>query len=334
MNDFWHILPWALVACVLTTLVELGLLRLVARRSIAMRLAVLVTVPILAVLIFVIAISGFMFTPQLRWTLIASGLIACTVIPVAVLLGRRMTLRMMEQEQARATERATEQSRRELVAWVSHDLRTPLAGIRAMAEALEDGVVNDPKEIRGYAHRIGAETNRLASMVDDLFELSRINAGALGLTIRPLSSEELVANAMESVAPTAQARGVRLTASAEPSWPTVAGSAYELERVLRNLLSNGVRHTPGGGQVSVIGSRDGDSGVLRVRDGCGGIAESDLPQVFDVAFRGSAARQPDGAGAGLGLAIAKGLVAAHHGSVDVHNDGPGCEFTVRLPLGA
>jgi signal transduction histidine kinase len=270
----------------------------------------------------------------LRLTLISCSLIAITVIPVAVVLGRRITMRAMLEEQRRATERAVEDSRRQLVAWVSHDLRTPLAGIKAMSEALEDAVVSEPAEVTRYAQRINTETGRLSTMVDDLFELSRISAGALEIRFEPQSSQELVAAAMESVAPTAQRRGVRLTAHADPNWPTVSGSSYELERVLRNLLSNAVRHTPSGAEVSVIADREDRHAVLSVRDGCGGIADQDLPRVFDVAFRGAAARSPDadGTGAGLGLAIARGLVRAHGGEIEVRNTGAGCEFAVHLPL--
>jgi signal transduction histidine kinase len=332
--EFWHILPWALAACVLTAAVELGVLRAVRRRSVAVHLAALVIVPIFAVLLFVVTISGFMFTPQLRGTIVSCVLIAVTVIPVAVVLGRRIAMQAMEEEQRRATERAVEESRRQLVAWVSHDLRTPLAGIRAMSEALEDSVVAEPAEVTRYAQRIATETGRLSTMVDDLFELSRINAGALKIKFEPQSSQELVAEAMESVAPTAQRRGVRLAAIADPNWPTVSGSSYELERVLRNLLSNAIRHTPPGGDVTVLAGRDGGQAGFRVRDGCGGIAAGDLPRVFDVAFRGAEARSPDsdGTGAGLGLAIARGLVRAHGGEIDVRNVGAGCEFAVHLPL--
>ena len=111
-----------------------------------------------------------------------------------------------------AAERVAESSRRELVAWVSHDLRTPLAGIRALSEALEDAVVIEPQEIAGYARRINGETVRLTGMVDDLFELSRINAGAVGLRLQAIAIEGLVADAMESTAPSAQQRGVVLRA--------------------------------------------------------------------------------------------------------------------------
>ncbi len=340
MTDVLHILPWALLAALLTGAVEVGLLYVLRHRSAAANIAALVTVPILAVLLFVVAISGLMYTSALALTATACALIALVVIPVAVLLGRRIALGALAAEQERAAERAAEASRRQLVAWVSHDLRTPLAGIRAMSEALEDAVVVEPAEVADYARRISLETTRLSTMVDDLFELSRINAGALALTVGPVSTEELVTAAMEAAAPAARRRGIRLTASAEPGWPTVQGSDHELIRVLRNLLVNAIRHTPSDGTIEVVAGRTGDEAWLAVQDACGGIDSDDLPRVFDVAFRGAAARSPrtgvagEETGAGLGLAIARGLVHAHGGEISVKNQGGGCRFEVRLPVAA
>ena len=340
MNDIVHILPWALLAAVLTGALELAVLQILRNRSVAANIAALVTIPILAVLIFVVTISGFMYTSALAVTATACALIAVVVIPVAVLLGRRIALGSLAAEQERAAERAAEASRRQLVAWVSHDLRTPLAGIRAMSEALEDAVVVDPAEVADYARRISQETTRLSTMVDDLFELSRINAGALALTFGPVSTEELVAQAMETAAPAAHQRGIHPTASADPRWPTVRGSDHELIRVLRNLLVNAIRHTPSDQTIEVVAGQTADYAWLAVQDGCGGIDPDDLPRVFDVAFRGAAARSPQVAlsgqavpetGAGLGLAIARGLVQAHGGEISVSNHGDGCRFEVRLP---
>lgn len=340
MIEFLHILPWAVLACVGTALLELGVLWMVRGRSPALNIAVLVTVPIGAVLIFVVAISGFMFTDQLRWTLVTCLLIAAAVVPVAVLLGRRIALRGLAAERTRAAERAGESSRRQLVAWVSHDLRTPLAGIRAMSEALEDAVVADPADIADYARRISAETTRLSTMVDDLFELSRINAGVLSLSFVAVSTEDLIAEALESTAPTARQCGVRLSVDAGQSWPVVRGSDHELTRVLRNLLVNAIRHTPTDGTVALQAGRTDQYAWMAVQDACGGIDHDDLPRVFEAAFRGSRARSPQAtlagveSGAGLGLAIARGLVEAHGGQISVRNQGPGCRFEVRLPLAA
>ena len=337
-TDVLHILPWAILACLLTIGIELAVLALLRGRSIVVNIAALVGVPIIAVLVFVVFISGFMFTTELRWTAVTCALIAVAVVPAAVMLGRRIAMTGMAAETRRAAERAGEASRRELVAWVSHDLRTPLAGIRAMSEALEDAVVVDPAEIAGYARRINTETVRLSGMVDDLFELSRINAGALNLAFHNIAVEGLVADVLESTAPSARQRGIVLHARADGRWPTVSGSDAELTRILRNLLVNAVRHTPDDGSVTVVAGSDGVEAWLAVHDECGGIPEHDLPKVFDVAFRGEPARPAaqDRAttGAGLGLAIARGLVELHGGRIAVRNDGDGCRFEVRLPLAA
>lgn len=247
-------------------------------------------------------------------------------------LDRRLAETSARLEESRGRERALEESRRELVAWVSHDLRTPLAGIRAMAEALEDGVVTDEATIARYHAGLRREADRLAVMVDDLFELSRINAAALSLTLQDVSLADLVSDAVASAQPVAAAKGVRLVGDADDELPVVEGSVPELGRVLRNLLSNAIRHTPADGVVSVIAGTDDESVYVDVSDACGGIPDEDLPRVFDVAFRGTAARTPgaDG-GAGLGLAIAKGLVEAHQGGITIHNEGAGCRVRVRLP---
>ncbi|MFI9558957.1 sensor histidine kinase [Nonomuraea endophytica] len=230
-------------------------------------------------------------------------------------------------EEAYAREQALEGARRELVAWVSHDLRTPLAGMRAMAEALEDGVVTD----RRYVTRIRHEVERLSVMVDDLFELSRIHAGALRLSRSRIGLADLVADTLAGVEAVAAAKGVRLAADAAPA--PVEADAGALGRALANLVVNAIRHTPSDGTVTLTSGVLDGSAYLAVSDACGGIPAADLARVFDVAFRGEAARTPslDG-GAGLGLAIAQGIVEAHDGMIDVVNSGPGCRFEIRLPL--
>ena len=234
---------------------------------------------------------------------------------------------------ARTRERALEASRRELVAWVSHDLRTPLAGLRAMAEALEDQVVVDPRTVNQYHTQIRTEVDRLSTMIDDLFELSRIHAGALRLSRRMVGLEDVVAEVVASAEPLARSKGVRLTGAAVRGMPIYADSA-ELGRALRNLVTNAIRHTPSDGVVDVLAEVQSGMASVCVSDACGGIPPDDLPRVFDVAFRGESARTPapDGGG-GLGLSIARGIVEAHSGQIAVRNAGPGCQFLVRLPLG-
>jgi signal transduction histidine kinase len=247
-------------------------------------------------------------------------------------LSSELTVTHERLTQARSRERALEASRRELVAWVSHDLRTPLAGLRAMAEALEDEVVIDPREVSQYHSQIRREVDRLTLMIDDLFELSRIHAGALRLSKRMTGLEDLVAEVVASTDPVARAKGVRLTGAAVRGMPVYVDAA-EMGRALRNLVTNAIRHTPADGGVDVLADVQGGLACVTVSDACGGIPPDDLPRVFDVAFRGESARTPGPqSGGGLGLSIARGIVEAHSGQIAVRNAGPGCQFLIRMPL--
>ncbi|QFZ16614.1 sensor histidine kinase [Saccharothrix syringae] len=329
--EIGHVLPFAVLFSLPLALLGAVLLRRLSSGSMATALTVLAIVPVVSTIGGVLAVSGFMFTPILTTTLLVCLLVAVVTVPTAVLLGRALARRSVWEREARARERAAEASRRELVAWISHDLRTPLAGIRAMAEALADGVVSRRDEVADYAGRISAEASALSRMVDDLFELSRITAGALRLTLSDVPLADVVSEVVAAEGPVASRKGVVLKADAA-TWPVVLGSDPELARVVRNLLSNAIRHTPPDGTVAVRVEVDGSSALLRVDDSCGGIPEADLPRVFDVAFRGAPHRRP--VGGGLGLAIARGLVEAHRGTIAAHNHGPGCRFEVRLPLSA
>ena len=249
-------------------------------------------------------------------------------------LARELDAMARRLDEARGKERALEASRRELTAWVSHDLRTPLAGIRAMAEALEDGVVRDPETVGRYYRTLRIESERLARLVDELFELSVIHAGALRLQLERVSLADLVSDAMSAATPSARARGVRVEGQLNGAGPELELSPPEVARVLRNLLDNAIQHTPSDGAVWVEAGLDGIEAYVSVADECGGIPEPVLGRVFDLAFRGEPARTPgtDGDHAGLGLAIARGIVEAHQGTITVRNAGSGCQFTVRLPL--
>ncbi|MFI8850825.1 HAMP domain-containing sensor histidine kinase [Streptomyces sp. 891-h] len=227
---------------------------------------------------------------------------------------------------SRDRERALESSRRELVAWISHDLRTPLAGLRAMSEALEDGMVEDTGRC---LRQIRTEVERLNSMVGDLFELSRIHAGNLALTTHRVSLSELVEEALAGADPLARQNGVRLVGDA--ATVPVEVDPHEMTRVLGNLLVNAIRRTPADGTVAVHARtvEEDEKVVLSVTDGCGGIPEEDLPRVFDTGWRGTHARTPPGAG--LGLAIVRGIVEAHQGTAAVRNVTGGCCFELTLP---
>jgi signal transduction histidine kinase len=234
---------------------------------------------------------------------------------------------------SRRREKALESARRELVAWVSHDLRSPIASVRAMAEALEDGVVDDAASVHRYHHAIRLESERLGSLVDDLFELSRISAGAIDASQTFVPLVELVSEVLESVEPSAAAKGIGVVSPID-ELPNALVPAADLRRVLHNLLDNAVRHTTAGGTIllGAVVDASGQNVELEVSDQCGGIPAADLPRVFDVAFRGDIARTRDRSGGGLGLAIAKGLLEAHAGSIHVANQADGCRFVVTLPL--
>jgi signal transduction histidine kinase len=243
---------------------------------------------------------------------------------------RRTSERLAE---SRSRELALEQSRRELVSWVSHDLRTPLAGLRAMTEALEDGLAGDPSR---YHAQMRTEVDRMVRMVDDLFELSRIHAGVLQLTPQPVALGDVVSEALAGADSVARARGVRLGGSVEED-VLVTVDPSGLSRVVSNLLMNAIRHTPAEGLVEVYGRSVPDGVELSVTDACGGLRAEDLDRVFDVGWQGTSARTPvhddapSNPGAGLGLAIVKGIVEAHLGHVAVTNHEPGCRFLVTLP---
>ncbi len=242
-------------------------------------------------------------------------------------------------------ERSLENSRRELIAWVSHDLRTPLAGLRAMAEALEDGLVETPER---YYKQIRVDVDTLTEMVDDLFELSRIQAGALRLGTELISLDDIVSDCIAALEPLSRAHQVSLVGAAHGD-SVVTGDGRELNRAMTNLIVNAIRHTRDDGTVQVdvrprrsVPSDPSSAAVGAVVDGvevavtdeCGGIPADELARVFDIGFRGEPARTPDPGvpgGAGLGLAITRGIVEAHHGTVEVSNVGSGCRFTIRLP---
>jgi signal transduction histidine kinase len=344
-------------------------LRALRRRSVAASLAVLAAVAIGAMLAGTLSVAWAMFLNRHDLTVVTTvcAMAAAASALTALLLGRRLIAghRALERAAralgedggftpppspmpaelaslarrlaeagasltaARERERALEASRRELVAWISHDLRSPLAGLRAMAEALEDGIAEDP----GRYHRlIRDEVERMGAMVGDLFELSRIQAGSLSLTPTRMSVYDLVSDAIAGADPLAAERGVRLADDGVEAVP-VEVDGGEMTRVLANLLVNAIHRTPADGTVAVAARREEDAVVLSVTDGCGGIPPEDLPRVFDTGWRGNGARTPP-AGAGLGLAIVRGIVEAHSGRASVRNVPGGCRFEVTLPAAA
>jgi signal transduction histidine kinase len=222
-----------------------------------------------------------------------------------------------------------------MVAWVSHDLRTPLAAVRALTEAWEDGVAEPDDAVK----RIGAENRRMTAMVDDLLALSRLQSPTRELRREPADVGDLASDALAAAQPLADAGGVELAGEVHGSPVVAPVDAPHVARALSNLLVNAVRHTPPGRRVRVRVSAGPHGVVVQVTDACGGIPEADLPSVFDAGWRGTAARTPVRdtvpGGAGIGLAIVREVAEAHGGDVTVGNvdlpdGGRGCRFTLRL----
>jgi signal transduction histidine kinase len=236
---------------------------------------------------------------------------------------------------ADAQQRTLDQERRDLTVAVSHDLRTPLASIRAMVEALEDGLVTTADDERRYHSAIRREIDRIARMLDDLFDLSRLDSGGLSLERRALSLEEVAAEVVEGMRAQAQRQGVRLTLTAEPGIPAAWFDGAQIGRAIANLLRNALEHTHPGGRVTVALAWVDGQVRLTVSDTGVGIPASEISRVWTRFHRGDPSRHKTSAGgdgAGLGLAIVRGIVEAHGGTVAVTStEGAGATFTLLLP---
>ncbi len=235
---------------------------------------------------------------------------------------------------AERRQRDVEQGRLELITWMSHDLRTPLAGIRAMGEAIEDGVAADP---RRYARRIVAESVRTARMVDDLLDLAGLHtAGLRGGTERVVVGD-LVSDLVPGLQALADERRLTLAATADPG-AEVVGDARLLSRVVQNLVGNALDYSRPGGTVAL--GVQAASGIVRlsVADACAGIPDADLARVFDPGWRADPARtrscREGSTGAGIGLTIVKAVTEAHGGQVSLTNTPTGCLAIVELPAAA
>jgi signal transduction histidine kinase len=200
-------------------------------------------------------------------------------------------------------------ARRQLVAWASHDLKTPLASMQAMIEALTDGV-GRPEE---YLPALHQQVRLLSTIVDDLFELARIDAGALTLQLQDTDLHELIASSLRGVEPEARAKRIRLETAIHPDLGQVRGAPEKIERVLSNLLANALRHTPERGSITIAAKTHGAHTLVAVEDTGPGISPDDTNRVFDRFWRADRARTTPGSG--LGLAIAKGLIDAQGGTI-------------------
>lgn len=227
-------------------------------------------------------------------------------------------------QQAAQQREELEKMRKDLIAWTSHDLRTPLTSIRAMIEALHDGVVDDPTMVQRYYSTIRSDIIALNMIIDDLFELAQLDAGGLSLEMAHHALADLVSDTMESFQALAQERGVTLQGEVDADMGLVWMCAPKIGRVLANLVSNALRYTPAGGTVQVTAVRQQEGTVVTVQDNGPGFNEADLTRVFEQFYRGEESRsRASGSGAGLGLAIARGIVLAHNGRIWAENASEG-----------
>jgi signal transduction histidine kinase len=206
-------------------------------------------------------------------------------------------------------------ARSELVAWASHDLRTPVAAMRAMLEAVEDGVADADE----YIPVLREQTVALAGVIDDLFELARLDAGALSLELERLAVGDVIASCVRAHEADAQARRVRLEARLDSELPAVAAAPDQVRRVLWNLLANALRHTPSDGSIVVFAEPVGDEVHIGVEDSGSGLTAEAERRMFERFWRGDPARSRSDGNAGLGLAIARGLVEAQGGRIWAEN---------------
>jgi signal transduction histidine kinase len=235
-------------------------------------------------------------------------------------------------EAADRKQRELDTLRRNLIAWAGHDLRTPLASIQAIVEALADGVVEDPGTVDRYLHTAQREIRSLSLLIDDLFELAQLEAGGVPLELSPNSISDLISDSMESFSELADRQAVTLAGSVDPGVDPVIMDAQLIGRVLSNLLGNALRHTPAGGTVQVRAYRTAENVAVEIQDTGEGIDAGDLPHIFERFYRGEKSRSRATGGAGLGLAIAKGIVEAHGGQIGAESaPGGGTCFSFLLP---
>lgn len=240
-------------------------------------------------------------------------------------LATALAVRLAMEERSR---REIEEARRQLVAAASHDLRTPLASLRLLVESIDDGVATGETRDR-YLREIRTHVEVLSDLVDDLFELSRIEAGEISWTLRQVELGDLIDDTVAAMRAPAEERGVKLSADLPSSHVLAEANAEKVQRVLFNLIQNAIRHTPADGSVTVR-ARQADGGVeVEVADDGEGIPEGDGERVFEAFYRGDAARGEDGAG--LGLAISRAIVEAHGGKIWLERGQPGTRvhFTLK-----
>jgi signal transduction histidine kinase len=240
-------------------------------------------------------------------------------------LAAALAVRLAMEERSR---RQIEEARRQMVAAVSHDLRTPLASLRLLVEAIDDGVATGETRER-YLGEMRTHVEALTTLIDDLFELSRIEAGEISWTMERIELRQLIGDTVAAMRVPAEARGVLLAAELPADEVLARANAEKVQRVLLNLIQNAIRHTPADGSVTVRARSDSGGVEVEVADDGEGISSADGERVFEAFYRGDEARSEDGAG--LGLAISRAIVEAHGGRIWLESGAPGTRVHFTLP---
>lgn len=224
-------------------------------------------------------------------------------------------------------------AQRDLLAWVGHDLRTPLTSIRAILEALGDDLIEDPETVRRYLHTAQRDVRSLSHLINDLFEVSQMQAGGLKLDYQPNALTDLVSDTIEGFSELARRKQIELSGSVEPGIDPVWMDGQRISQVLTNLVDNALRHTSPGGLVKLTARLMENWVQVEVQDNGEGISSQDLPLVFDRFFRADKSRSRATGAGGLGLTIAEGIIKAHGGQIKVESQpGQGARFTFTLPV--
>jgi signal transduction histidine kinase len=224
-----------------------------------------------------------------------------------------------------------ERMRRELIAAVSHDLRTPITSLRLLTDAIADDVVDDVTR-RAYLAQMSTHVDALSALIDDLFELSRLEAGEIAWSLEQVRLDELVGETVEAMRVQADARHVQVRTELPADLRPARGDPEKLQRVLFNLIQNAIRHTPADGSVVVRAAPAGDAVEIEVADTGDGIAADERERVFEPFFRGGASAARPSNGAGLGLAISRAIVEAHGGRIWLADAPAGTSVRFSIPF--
>ena len=238
-----------------------------------------------------------------------------------------MSRRLAEHE---AQRNASERARKDLIAAISHDLRTPLTSLRLLAQGIEDGLLDPAQVEQGYAEEMGVHVRSLSAMVDDLFELTRLEAGDIHWSIQRVRLDQLVGETVDAMRPQAAAKGVAVETRVENDLAAAEANPEKLQRVLFNLIQNAIRHTPEDGSVTVAAESAGERIEVEVADTGSGIPAVERERVFEPLFRGDASR--GSGGSGLGLSICRAIIEVHGGRIWLDSTEGGTRVRFTLPM--